>query len=69
MLAVKPQIMDAVLPGLKGLVGPKTVSLSVAAGKTISYFEERLGGAWSGPFRTHRRWSGAALPARLQTPP
>jgi pyrroline-5-carboxylate reductase len=45
MLAVKPQIMDAVLPGLKGLVGPKTVSLSVAAGKTISYFEERLGGA------------------------
>lgn len=45
MLAVKPQIMDAVLPGLKGLVGPQTVTLSVAAGKTISYFEERLGGA------------------------
>ncbi|MBV6649659.1 MAG: pyrroline-5-carboxylate reductase [Hoeflea sp.] len=45
MLAVKPQIMDAVLPDLKGLVGPDTVSLSVAAGKTISYFEERLGGA------------------------
>ncbi|MCY0096162.1 pyrroline-5-carboxylate reductase [Hoeflea ulvae] len=45
MLAVKPQIMDAVLPGLTGLVGPKTVSLSIAAGKTIAYFEERLGGA------------------------
>ncbi|MDP3526833.1 MAG: pyrroline-5-carboxylate reductase [Hoeflea sp.] len=45
MLAVKPQIMDAVVAGLKGLVGPQTVTLSVAAGKTISYFEERLGGA------------------------
>lgn len=45
MLAVKPQIMDAVLGGLSGLVGPRTVSLSVAAGKTIAYFEERLGGA------------------------
>ncbi|MDF1609677.1 pyrroline-5-carboxylate reductase [Hoeflea sp. YIM 152468] len=45
MLAVKPQIMDDVLPGLTGLVGPQTVSLSVAAGKTIAYFEARLGGA------------------------
>ncbi|MEM5473943.1 pyrroline-5-carboxylate reductase [Hoeflea sp. AS60] len=45
MLAVKPQVMDAVLEGLTGLVGPKTVSLSIAAGKTIAYFEERLGGA------------------------
>jgi len=45
MLAVKPQIMDAVIGGLTGLVGPKTVSLSVAAGKTLAYFEERLGGA------------------------
>ena len=45
MLAVKPQIMDAVVAGLGGLVGPQTVTLSIAAGKTISYFEERLGGA------------------------
>lgn len=45
MLAVKPQLMDAVLAGLSGLVGPQTVSLSIAAGKTIAYFEERLGGA------------------------
>ncbi|WP_339759339.1 pyrroline-5-carboxylate reductase [uncultured Hoeflea sp.] len=45
MLAVKPQIMDTVIEGLTGLVGPKTVSLSVAAGKTLAYFEERLGGA------------------------
>ena len=45
ILAVKPQMMDQVLEGLTGLVGPTTVSLSVAAGKTIAYFEERLGGA------------------------
>ncbi|MBC7281359.1 pyrroline-5-carboxylate reductase [Hoeflea sp.] len=45
MLAVKPQIMDNVVAGLGGLVGPQTVTLSIAAGKTIAYFEERLGGA------------------------
>ena len=45
MLAVKPQVMDSVLEVLTGLVGPQTVSLSIAAGKTIAYFEERLGGA------------------------
>lgn len=45
ILAVKPQIMDAVLAGLTGLVGPETVTLSIAAGKTIAYFEQRLGGA------------------------
>ncbi|AKH99430.1 pyrroline-5-carboxylate reductase [Hoeflea sp. IMCC20628] len=45
MLAVKPQLMDVVLEGVTRLVGPKTVSLSIAAGKTIAYFEERLGGA------------------------
>ena len=45
MLAVKPQVMDSVLEVSAGLVGPQTVSLSIAAGKTIAYFEERLGGA------------------------
>ncbi|MCY0148005.1 pyrroline-5-carboxylate reductase [Hoeflea sp. G2-23] len=45
MLAVKPQMMEAVLPGLTGLVGPHTVSLSIAAGKTIAFFEQYLGGA------------------------
>ncbi|KGF67356.1 pyrroline-5-carboxylate reductase [Hoeflea sp. BAL378] len=45
VLAVKPQIMDQVVAGLSGLVGPDTVTLSVAAGKTIAYFAERLGGA------------------------
>ncbi|TPP11592.1 pyrroline-5-carboxylate reductase [Rhizobium glycinendophyticum] len=42
-LAVKPQAMDAVLPGLKGLVGPETTVVSVAAGKTIASMEAHLG--------------------------
>lgn len=45
MLAVKPQMMDTLLPDLKPLVGPNTVSLSIAAGKTIAFFESHLGGA------------------------
>lgn len=45
VLAVKPQMMDTVLPGLTGLIGPGTVSLSIAAGKTIAYFDRHLGGA------------------------
>lgn len=44
-LAVKPQIMDDVLPPLKGLVGPETTVVSVAAGRTLAYFESRLGPA------------------------
>jgi len=38
VLAVKPQIMDAVAPGLAPLAGPGTVVLSVAAGRTIASF-------------------------------
>jgi len=34
-LAVKPQVMDAVLPPVKGTVGSETVVVSVAAGKTL----------------------------------
>ena len=44
-LAVKPQVMDAVLPPLKGLVGPNTVVVSVAAGKTLANMEHHLGAA------------------------
>lgn len=44
-LAVKPQVMDAVLPPLKGLVGPNTVVVSVAAGKTLANMERHLGEA------------------------
>ncbi len=44
-LAVKPQVMEAVLPPLKGLVGPGTVIVSVAAGKTLGFIERHLGEA------------------------
>jgi pyrroline-5-carboxylate reductase len=44
-LAVKPQMMAAVLPPLKGLVGPETVVVSVAAGTTLSFMQSHLGDA------------------------
>ena len=44
-LAVKPQVMEAVLPPLKSLVGPQTVVVSVAAGKTLAFLESHLGQA------------------------
>ena len=43
IVAVKPQMMAAVLPALKPLVGPGTVVISIAAGKTIASFEAALG--------------------------
>lgn len=43
LLAVKPQMMDAALPKLSGLAGGRTLFLSVAAGKTLAYFADRLG--------------------------
>lgn len=43
LLAVKPQAMDGVVPGYARFAGPDTVYLSVAAGKTIGYFENHLG--------------------------
>jgi pyrroline-5-carboxylate reductase len=43
VLAVKPQILDDVLPELKHLVGPNTVVLSIAAGKTIGTIGDELG--------------------------
>lgn len=45
LLAVKPQVMQAALEPARSLVGPETVSISIAAGKTIAFFEEHLGGA------------------------
>lgn len=44
-IAVKPQVMEAVLPPLKPLVGPGTVIVSVAAGKTLAFIENHLGAA------------------------
>ena len=40
--AVKPQVMDAVFPPLAKLAGPKTVVLSIAAGRSIASFEKHL---------------------------
>ena len=45
VFAVKPQVMDAVVPAYAKFSGPDTQFLSIAAGKTIAYFEEKLGGA------------------------
>ncbi|MCZ6587242.1 MAG: pyrroline-5-carboxylate reductase [Alphaproteobacteria bacterium] len=42
VFAVKPQSMDAVLPGYVQYAGPETVFLSIAAGKPIGYFEATL---------------------------
>ncbi|QQM29869.1 pyrroline-5-carboxylate reductase [Martelella lutilitoris] len=43
VLAVKPQVMYAVLDTLAPVIDENTLIISVAAGKTLSYFEERLG--------------------------
>ncbi|MCV9941688.1 MULTISPECIES: pyrroline-5-carboxylate reductase [unclassified Rhizobium] len=44
-LAVKPQVMEMVLPAVKSAVGPDTVVVSVAAGKTLDFLEKHLGKA------------------------
>ncbi len=44
-MAVKPQLMDTVLPSLKTLVGEETVIVSIAAGKTLANIESHLGKA------------------------
>lgn len=43
VLAIKPQIMDEVLPFLKPLVGGSTVVLSIVAGRTLAGMERHLG--------------------------
>lgn len=43
LFAVKPQMMDAAVPAYQDLTGPGTVFLSIAAGKTLAYFEGQLG--------------------------
>lgn len=43
IFAVKPQMMDQVAPAYVHLKSPETVFLSIAAGKTITYFENHLG--------------------------
>ena len=43
LLAVKPQMMDAALPGYAPLAAADTLVLSIAAGKPIALFERCLG--------------------------
>lgn len=43
ILAVKPQVMDAILPHLKTFNTPKSLFISVAAGKKINSYEAILG--------------------------
>lgn len=43
LFAVKPQMMDATMPDYARFNAPGTVFLSIAAGKTIGYFEAALG--------------------------
>jgi pyrroline-5-carboxylate reductase len=43
VLAIKPQQMDAALPDYRRFAGPGTVFLSIAAGKTLKFFEAALG--------------------------
>ena len=43
VFAVKPQQMDEAAPPFSKFVSPSTVFLSIAAGTTIAYFEDRLG--------------------------
>ncbi|WP_137155795.1 pyrroline-5-carboxylate reductase [Rhizobium sp. FKL33] len=44
-IAVKPQVMGEVLPAYRTLVGPDTIIVSVAAGKTLGFIEANLGEA------------------------
>lgn len=43
LLAVKPQAMAGVLPGLRSLLGPGCFALSIAAGTTVASIEAGLG--------------------------
>ena len=45
LIAVKPQMMAAALPGLAAMGDGKTLFLSIAAGTTIAYYESVLGAA------------------------
>jgi pyrroline-5-carboxylate reductase len=44
LVAVKPQVMDEVMPGLARLAGPQTLLVSIAAGRRLAAFERYLPG-------------------------
>jgi pyrroline-5-carboxylate reductase len=43
IFAVKPQVMASVVPAYRRYVGQRAAFLSIAAGKTVAFFAERLG--------------------------
>lgn len=43
VLATKPQVMDDVVPAYRRFAGAGTSFVSIAAGRTIAYFEKHLG--------------------------
>ena len=43
-LAVKPQFLEDVIAEIKDVLGSDQVIISIAAGKTMSWLEERIGG-------------------------
>jgi pyrroline-5-carboxylate reductase len=43
VLAVKPQQMDGMIADYRSLAGPRTLFISIAAGKTLAYFARHLG--------------------------
>lgn len=45
LIAVKPQMIDEVMPGLARLAGPQTLVVSIAAGRPLSAFERYMPGA------------------------
>ena len=45
VFAVKPQVVDAVLPGYRRWAGPRTLFVSIVAGKTIAGMTRHLGPA------------------------
>ncbi len=45
VFALKPQVMDDVVPAYARFAGPGCVFLSIAAGRTIAYFQDMLGPA------------------------
>ncbi|MCB1447916.1 MAG: pyrroline-5-carboxylate reductase [Rhizobiaceae bacterium] len=44
-VAVKPQVMDKVLPAYRTVIGKDTIVVSIAAGKTLAFLEEQVGPA------------------------
>ncbi len=43
LLAVKPQLLEGILPGLASCIGPSTLTISVAAGQPLSVLADGLG--------------------------